>query len=217
MTIDIDIFLNALLAYFVIVDPLGVALLFHALTGNHDPSAYRNTAARAAVLSLLVILGFGFFGATILGHLGITMEAFRIAGGLLLFFTAFSMVTRPDVSPKCAGLDPTNDIAVFPLSIPMIAGPGSLTLTIMLFSKVSQKENGLLSVSLAIVIILLLTLVTLLLSRRIAAVVGKTTNAVITRLLGVLLAALSVQFVADGIIGLVGQAAEALALNHLLP
>ncbi len=207
MSINIDIFLNALLAYFVIVDPLGVALLFHALTGDHNPSAYRNTAARAAVLSLLVILGFGFFGATILGRLGITMEAFRIAGGLLLFFTAFSMVTRPDVSLKSSDLDPSDDIAVFPLSIPMIAGPGCLTLTIMLFSKASREESGLLSVSLAIVVILLLTLVTLLLSRRIAAVIGKTANAVITRLLGVLLAALSVQFVADGVMGLVSQSA----------
>ena len=207
MSINIDIFLNALLAYFVIVDPLGVALLFHALTGDHNPSAYRNTAARAAALSLLVILGFGFFGATVLGRLGITIEAFRIAGGLLLFYTAFSMVTRPDVSLKSSDLDPLDDIAVFPLSIPMIAGPGCLTLTIMLFSKASREESGLLSVSLAIVVILLLTLVTLLLSRRIAAVIGKTANAVITRLLGVLLAALSVQFVADGVMGLVSQSA----------
>ena len=203
MNINVDVFLNALLAYFVIIDPLGVALLFHALTGNHGPSRYRNTAMRAAFLSLLVILGFGFFGATILGRLCITMEAYRIAGGLLLFYTAFGMVTQPDLRPNAEDLDEASDIAAFPLAIPLIAGPGCLTLTIMLFARASEQDHGPLSVSLAIVIILVVTLVTLLLARRIAAAIGKTTNSVITRLLGVLLAALSVQFVADGISGLV--------------
>jgi len=204
MNMSLEILLNALVAYFVIIDPLGVSLIFNALTDDQDSLYCRNVAFRAVLLSLLVVLGFGFFGAHLLGRLGITMEAFRIAGGLLLFHTAFSMVVRPDASQESGKYKPSNDIVVFPLSIPLMAGPGCLTLTILLFSKASKAEGGLLSATLAIVIIFALTLIALLMSHKIARVIGETANAVIKRLLGVLLASLAVQFIADGIIGLIG-------------
>jgi len=199
---NLEILLNALVAYFVIIDPLGVALIFNALTIDQDSSSCRKTAFRAVVLSLFVILGFGFFGTELLDRLGITMEAFRIAGGLLLFHTAFSMVVRPDTSPEGGTYKPSKDIVVFPLSIPLMAGPGCLTLTILLFSRASRVTGGLLSTTCAIVIILALTLIALFLSRTIADIIGETANAIIKRLLGVLLASLAVQFIADGIIGL---------------
>ncbi len=204
---NVDILLNAMFAYFIIMDPLGVALVFNALTANQDSVYCRKTAFRAIALSLFVVVGFGFFGTSLLGQLGITMEAFRIAGGLLLFHTSFDMIVRPDASPESGKYKPSSDIAVFPLSIPLIAGPGCLTLTILLFSKAEQIEGGLLSTTLAVVIILLVTLVALLLSHKIARAIGETANAVTKRLLGVLLASLSVQFIADGIIGLIGQPA----------
>lgn len=207
MNMNMDILLNALFAYFIIMDPLGVSLIFNALTANQDSVYCRKTAFRAIALSLFVVVGFGFFGTSLLGQLGITMEAFRIAGGLLLFHTSFDMIVRPDASPERGKYKPSSDIAVFPLSIPLIAGPGCLTLTILLFSKAGQIEGGLLSTTLAVVIILLVTLVALLLSHKIAHAIGETANAVIKRLLGVLLASLSVQFIADGIIGLIGQPA----------
>ena len=207
MNINVDILLNALFAYFIIMDPLGVSLNFNALTANHDSVYCRKTAFRAIAISLFIVVGFGFLGARLLNQLGITMEAFRIAGGLLLFHTSFDMVVRPDASPECDKYKPSNDIAVFPLSFPLIAGPGCLTLTILLFSKAGQIEGGLLSATLAVVIILVVMLVALLLSRKIARAIGQTPNAVIKRLLGVLLASLSVQFIADGIMGLIGQSA----------
>jgi multiple antibiotic resistance protein len=115
------------------------------------------------------------------------------------------MVVRPD--PPSAGdtYKPAHDIAVFPLSFPLIAGPGCLTLTILLFSRSGQTEGGLLATTLAIVIILGVMLMALLLSRRITGIIGGTANAVMKRLLGVLLASLAVQFIADGVMGLIGQ------------
>jgi multiple antibiotic resistance protein len=205
MTMSIDIFLNALVAYFVVTDPLGVSLIFNGLTDDKDASYCRTVAIRAVALSFLVILSFGFFGALLLGRLGITMEAFRIAGGLLLFYTAFSMVLKPD-RPSAEDNDkPIHELAVFPLSFPLIAGPGCLTLTILLFSRAGKAEGGLMAITLAIGIILGVMLIALLASRRIAGIIGGTANAVMKRILGVLLAALAVQFIADGVMGLIGQ------------
>lgn len=200
-----EILLNAVVAYFVVIDPLGVSLIFNAMTADQDALVCRKIALRAVVLSLFVILGFGFLGTHLLTRLGITIEAFRIAGGLLLFYTAFSMVVRPATSPEGGTYKPSNDIVVFPLSIPLMAGPGCLTLTILLFSKSGQAEGGLYSITLAIVLILALALIILLLSRKIASFIGETANSIIKRLRGVLLASLAVQFIADGIIGLIGD------------
>jgi len=159
----------------------------------------------AVLLSLPLVMGFGFFGALLLSQLGITIEAFRIAGGLLLFHTAFTMVALPEASSYNKTNDPVIDITVFPLTFPLIVGPGCLTLTILLFAKAKLVEGGLLSATLAICIILALTLFGLLSAHKIASFIGKTTNAVLNRLLGVLLASLAVQFIADGIMGLVGN------------
>ena len=205
MNMNIEILLNALVAYFVMVDPLGVLLAFNGLTEGQSLSYRRKTAFRAVALSMLLILGFGFFGARLLGQLGITMEAFRIAGGLLLFHTAFGMVVQPDVPTKDSTHGQFNDIAVVPLAFPLIAGPGCLTLAILLFAKASQVDGGLLSTTLAITIIMVMTLAVLLMAGRIAGIMGDTANAVLKRLLGVLLAALAIQFIADGIKGLISQ------------
>ncbi len=204
MNIDLETLLTAVPAYFVLIDPLGASLIFNVLTKGHDSAYCKKIAFRSVGLSFLLIVGFGFFGATLLGRLGITMEAFRIAGGVLLFYTAFSMVVRPDDpagddAPKPA----SNEVAVFPLTIPLMAGPGCLTLTILLFAEAHQVEGGIFSVVLASAVILSAALGTFLLSRKLTNAMGGTVNAIVKRLLGVLLAALSIQFVADGISGMV--------------
>jgi multiple antibiotic resistance protein len=202
---NIEIFLHALVAYFVIIDPLGVLLVFHGLTSNQDSLSRRRIALHAVLLSLPLVVSFGFFGAHLLSRLGITMEAFRIAGGLLLFHTAFTMVVQPDTSSQSSKGDPSSDITVFPLTFPLMAGPGCLTLTILLFAKAKLVAGGILSATLAISIILAITLFGLLSADKIASVIGKTANAVLKRLLGVLLASLAVQFIADGVMGLVNN------------
>ena len=201
-----EIFLNALVAYFVIVDPVGASLVFNALAEGRRGGDCGKTALRATGLSFAIVAAFGLFGADLLARLGIAMESFRIAGGFLLFYTAFSMVVRPDSAPEGDQYKPSSDIAVFPMSIPMMAGPGCLTLTILLFSNAKNVERGTLSVILALAVVFLATLAALLMSGKIVRLVGETANAVMKRLLGVLLAALSVQFIADGVIGLVNEA-----------
>ncbi len=202
---NLEIFLHALVGYFVIIDPLGVLLVFHGLTSGQDSFSRRKIAFRSVLLSLPLVIGFGFFGALLLSRLGITIEAFRIAGGLLLFHTAFTMVALPEAALQNSKNDPSSDITVFPLTFPLMVGPGCLTLTILLFAKAKLVEGGLLSATLAITIILAITLAALLSADKIASVIGKTANAVLKRLLGVLLASLAVQFIADGIMGLVNN------------
>jgi multiple antibiotic resistance protein len=154
-------------------------------------------AFKTILISMSIIFLFGFYGEPIMASLGISIEALRVSGGLLLFYTAFNMVT----SKKTAGpgVDNVNDdISVFPMSIPLISGPGCLTLTILLFSK-TESAVDVIAVSTGILLVLLMTLITLVFSSLVKRVMGITANDIIARLLGVLLAALAIQFIADGI------------------
>jgi len=197
-----DSFLKALIAYFVVVDPIGVSLIFNALTDRKDDSYGRRMAYRSVSLSTLLVLFFGFWGVALLTVLGIEMESFKIAGGLLIFYAAFGMITRPDTVDSSSRREVFDDISVYPLSIPLMAGPGCLTLTVLLFSKARDQETGLLPLVAAIITIYLLTLFSLLFSKTLARLVGQTINSIFKRLLGVLLASLAIQFIADGIKGL---------------
>jgi len=191
----LEVFLTALTSYFVIIDPIGVSLIFNGFVKDTGDGYRRKTAVKSIIISFAIIFLFGFYGKDILIRLGISIEAFRISGGLLLFYTAFNMVTG-DKSLKFPDRS-GQDISVYPMSVPLVAGPGCLTLTILLFSKVQKTEY--ISLILAIVAVLMLTLFGLLLSGNIKKLIGATGDDIIRRLLGVLLAALSIQFVADGI------------------
>lgn len=192
-----DIFLHALTSYFVIIDPIGCALIFHGLTADCDRPYVRSMAIRSVVISTLIVLAFAFFGELLLTKLGLSIEALRVAGGLLLFVTAFNMVTKGETGKKWdSGQDV--DISVFPMSIPLLAGPGCLTVTVLLFSQ-AEGVTGSLTLVLAVVTMYLLALISLTFANRIKTVIGKTGDNILRRLFGVLLAALSVQFVADGV------------------
>jgi multiple antibiotic resistance protein len=193
---SVEIFLNAFTSYFVIIDPIGAALIFHSLTVGGSRAYVLRMALRAVVISTVVTLLFGFFGPELLAKLGISIAALGVAGGLLLFYTAFEMITRT-TSPE-RNLKTESDISVFPMSIPLISGPGCLTLTILLFSrpKVPGETVALLA---AVLAINLLTFTFLLAAPSVTRIIGQTGDDILRRLLGVILAALSIQFVADGI------------------
>jgi multiple antibiotic resistance protein len=191
-----DIFINALAAYFVIVDPIGAALIFHSLTSTYEKKQMIVLAARTIFISLTIVFLFGFYGEFILTKLGITIEAINVAGGLLLFYTAFRMIVKKDITDD--HIEEKDDISVYTMSIPLIAGPGCLTLTILLFSDAASTEH-LLSLILAIFIIFTLTLISFIFSNYLRSVIRKTGDDILKRLLGIILAALSVQFIADGI------------------
>jgi len=198
-----DSFIKAFIAYFVIVDPIGMALIFNGLTAGKSESYCRKMAFRAVCFSAALVIFFGFWGMDLLTVFGIQMDSFRIAGGLLIFYAAFGMITQPDNVEGLGRLGATaEDISVFPLSIPLIAGPGCLTLTVLLFSRVQEAAGSLFPLLVAIMCVFLLTLAGLLFSKWVVRTVGDTLNNLFKRLLGILLASLAVQFIADGIRGL---------------
>ena len=199
-----ETFIKAFAAYFVMVDPVGSSMIFNALTNGKDDSYARRMASRAVSLSTVLVLLFGFWGVALLGALGIEMESFRIAGGLLIFYAAFGMITRPDSSGESGQKGVFEDISVYPLTIPLIAGPGCLTLTVLLFSNARDEGASLVPLIIAILTIFTLTFFSFLFSRSLVRLVGQTVNNVFNRLLGVILASLAIQFVVDGIKGLWG-------------
>lgn len=196
---DLAIFINALIALMVVMDPIGVALIFHALIPESLTKHRAKMAVKSIVISLVLLTLFGKFGQPLLEQLGITIDAFRISGGILLFYTAFMMITRDAENENMTG---TRDISVYPLSIPLLAGPGSLTLSILLYS---QGDSTVLitSITAAILTTCLLTMVLMLLAKHVQRVIGKTGDDILRRFLGVLLAALAIQFIHDGVTNMI--------------
>lgn len=199
-----DTLLNALATLMVTIDPAGLAPLFLALTRGMTRKDRGQVAARASVISACVLVLFAVAGTGILNLFGITIGAFRVAGGLLLFWIAFEMIfeRRHDRHEKSAEeakiSDMVRNIAVFPLAIPLVAGPGSISATILLTNTLSSATQRLALVAI-IVFSIAVVYVVFLLAERIDQFLGDTGRTILSRLLGVILAALSVQFVADGV------------------
>lgn len=193
---------NSFVTLLVVVDPLGLAPVFAALTRG-SPSGYKREAAvRGTLLGAAILFVFAFIGDGLLAALGIGMPAFRIAGGILLFLTALDMVFghplgHPSQTQNQEGPVVKSDISVFPLAIPLIAGPGAITTVLLYTGGSSPLETAVFLGVLAFV--LLLVLGSLLLAPRVMRLFGETGSDVISRILGVLLAALAVQFVLDGL------------------
>ncbi len=195
---DLLVYLNAITALFVIIDPIGAALIFHSLVPAGEVRHRTFMAVKSILISSALLIVFGNYGELFLEKLGINIQALRISGGLLLFYTAFNMITR-DIEYKVT--TDKKDISVFPMSIPLLAGPGSLTLSILLFSN-SQTQATDIAILLAILTISLVTLVLMLLSGYVKVLIGRTGDEILRRFLGVILAALAIQFVYDGVIQL---------------
>jgi multiple antibiotic resistance protein len=204
MSPEVSTFLYALVALLVIVDPVGTAVVFAALT-PHDTAAERASQARRACLLAAIVLGvFGLAGERLLEALGIGLPAMRIAGGALLFLTAAEMVTgshalRSTDSERQEAARTDQDIAIFPLGIPLIAGPGAMTSMVVLHSRAGGDPCLIGAIEAAVVVTILLTLIALLGARFLSRLIGDTGASVAGRVLGVLLAALAVQIALDGI------------------
>jgi len=195
--------LTAFFTLFVVIDPIGLAPLYVALTHGADARHRRGIALRACLVAFAVLTLFTFLGETVLGFAGISMPAFRIAGGVLLFLTALDMLferrsKRRKGQADEAGEDDREDPSVFPIAIPLIAGPGSIATMILLAGQTSDAW-GMASVLGMMVAVLLIVLALFLSAGLIERALGKVGINVVTRLLGMLLAALSVQFVLDGL------------------
>ena len=199
-----DLFLDSLIIMFVVVDPVGLAPIFAALTQGESPAAKRRIAIRGTLLAGTILVIFVLVGDSLLNVLGIGMPAFQIAGGLLLFLLAVDMVfarssgMRSTTEREHREAEAKKDISVFPLAIPLIAGPGALTTVLLMVGEQGDDPLVIGTVLVVVFLVLLATLASLFFSARLMAIMGETGANVVSRVLGVILAALAVQFVLDG-------------------
>lgn len=196
-------FVSALVTFFVIIDPLGTAAVFASLTGKNTPQQTRAIAIKAMLIAIGVLVGFSFIGQFILHHMGISVAAFRTAGGLLLFVTAFRMIMGSHDGQSLDSQESYADrsnIAIFPLAIPLLAGPGCMTATLLHMSEAHSFAEKSLVIS-AIVLIEITALICMLTAGRLVSVLGAGGCSLLARLMGVLLAAMGLQFIADGVNG----------------
>jgi len=197
------LYVSSLITFFVVIDPPGCAPIYAGLSKGATPVHRRAMAVRAVFVAACILFVFALFGEALLHALGISLASFRIAGGIMLFLIALEMVfekrtqRREDRAAKVVETH-VEDVSIFPMAMPMIAGPGSIASVMLLMSRNDGLQKSLVVLG-ALATILLLTLVALLAAGPIMRVLGAKIEAVITRLLGVLLAALAVQFVIDGV------------------
>ena len=200
----IELYISSLITFFVVIDPPGCAPIYAGLTTGASAIQRRSMAVRAVLVAATILLVFALFGEALLRGLGINLASFRIAGGIMLFLIALEMVfekrteRREDRAAKVAATPEVEDVSIFPMAMPMIAGPGSIASVMLLMGRTQGLEASLVVLG-SLATILLLTLVALLAAGPIMRILGAKIEAVITRLLGVLLAALAVQFVIDGV------------------
>lgn len=208
MSFPLEFFVSALVTLLVVIDPPGAAPIFASLTTTATEAARRAMAVRSVAIASAILLGFALAGEPFLRALGISLDAFRVAGGIMLFLIALDMVfetrvKRREERARAVSDDNVEDVSVFPMAMPMIAGPGSIA-AVMLLTSEADATADYLAVYLALGLVLLLTLVALLAAGPIMARVGAKVEAMITRLLGVILAALAAQIVIDGLTGAFG-------------
>jgi multiple antibiotic resistance protein len=200
----VDYLVSAFVTLLLVVDPVGLAPTFLAVTHGLPAQARKRIGLRASIIAGLILFGTALVGDWLLHQLGIGVPAFRIAGGLLLFMVATEMVlgVRNDRQTRQAEEaleEHVRNIAAFPLAIPLMAGPGAITATLLLAGQASGKPVSLAVLFGVIIVVMAACWLAFLLASRIEKLLGVTGNAVLSRLLGVILAALAVQYVIDGL------------------
>jgi multiple antibiotic resistance protein len=200
----IDLFVSAFITFFVVIDPPGCAPIYASLTHGATAGQRRSMAIRATGVATIILLIFALFGEKLLAALHIELNSFRIAGGIMLFLIALDMVfekrtqRREERAQKIIETPEIEDVSIFPMAMPMIAGPGSIASIMLLMSQNEGIDRAAVVIS-ALAAVLLLTLLALLAAGPLMRLLGSQVEAVITRLLGVLLGALAAQFVVDGL------------------
>ena len=198
-----EFYITAFVTLFLVIDPIGLLPMFISLTQGQSGSRF-GIALRACLIGAVILAVFGLVGDRLLGFIGIGLPAFRISGGLLLFLIAVEMLfnKRSQRREEQSEDKSNNDPSVFPLATPLIAGPGAMASMILLASGMEDDPQTTAVVMAAMVSVLLLVFIGFLSGSLVERILGKTGINVITRLMGMLLAALSVQFVVDGLRGL---------------
>ncbi len=201
----LEVFITAFVTFFVIIDPVGIAPVFASLTQGTAPRHQKMMAIKGTVIAVGILLFFAAVGEPFLSALGISLQALKVAGGVMLFLIALEMVfekrtSRRENSAERSHQEHPEDISVFPIAIPLLAGPGAIASIILLMA---SHEGDLLAKGIvlsALGLTLALTLVTFLAASRLMAVMGATASTIISRVLGIILAAFATQFILDGIL-----------------
>ncbi len=200
----LDLFISAFVTLFVVIDPPGCAPIYASLSAGAGDTQRRSMAVRAVLIAGGILIFFAMFGEALLNFLHIDLDSFRIAGGIMLFIIAVDMVferrteRRHDRAERIRATPEVEDVSVFPMAMPMIAGPGSIASVMLLVAQSDGLPRALVIFG-ALLLVLLLTLAALLLAAPMMKIIGAKAETVVTRLLGVLLAALAAQFVIDGL------------------
>jgi multiple antibiotic resistance protein len=202
-----QLYLSAFVTLFVVIDPPGCAPIYAALIADASRAQVLAMALRASVIAAGILLGFSLFGAQLLGAMHIELDSFRIAGGIMLFLLALDMVLDRNTERRSeraeavkASRPVVKDVAVFPMAMPILAGPGSIA-SIMLLTARAHDPTETAMILAALATVMVMAFGAMVAARPIIRLLGAQIEAVITRLLGVLLAALAAQFVIDGIKG----------------
>ena len=202
----LEVFLSAFVTLFVVIDPPGCAPIYAGLVADASPRDQKSMAIRAALIATVILFGVALFGEQLLAALHIELDSFRIAGGIMLFLIALEMVfekrtqRRNERADKIRATPEIEDVSVFPMAMPMLAGPGAIASIMLLMAQAEGTEQTLVILG-ALALVMLLTLGALMAAAPLMKIFGDKVEAVLTRLLGVLLAALAAQFVIDGLKG----------------
>ena len=205
----LELFISAFITLFVVIDPPGCAPIYAGLTHGATPAQRRSMAIRACIIAAVILVVFALFGQDLLAALHIELDSFRIAGGIMLFLIALEMVfekrtrRREERAERVAATPEVEDVSVFPMAMPMLAGPGAIAAIMLLQNEADGPEETLVVLG-ALAAVMLLTVLALLAASPLMRLFGARVEAVITRLLGVLLAALAAQYVIDGLRGSFG-------------
>jgi len=198
-----EAFMAAFVALFVIVDPVGIAPVFAGLTQGTSKAHQRSMAWRGTLIGTLILVFFAVLGERFLGALGISLDGLRVAGGIMLFIIALEMVFEKRTERKQESATEMHehfeDISVFPVALPLLAGPGAIATIMLLVSDYDGDMLALSGILIALGVVMLMTLIVFFMAGRVMEFLGPTVNAVLTRLLGVILAALAAQYVLDGL------------------
>lgn len=204
---NIDLFLSAFAVLFVIIDPPGCAPIFATLTQNTSRKHQNNMAIKSVFVASIILFGFAYSGEFLFAKLGISLDALRIAGGIMLFIIGLNMVFEKRTEKRenraeetLEEIEDPEDISVFPMGIPMIAGPGTMASLLLMMSD-SKGWADELAILAALAVVLIITFLSFLAAGPLIKLMGKSFTNVLTRVLGVLLTTLAAQFVLDGIRG----------------
>ncbi|WP_417464074.1 MarC family protein [Kordiimonas sp.] len=198
-----EAFIAAFIGLFVIVDPIGIAPVFAGLTQNATRQHQRAMAIKGTLIGTLILIFFALVGKPFLNALGISMDGLRVSGGIMLFVIALEMVFEKRTERKQESAEKFDeyfeDVSVFPIALPLLAGPGAIATIMLTMTSYEHDLMAQMAVLAALVLVMIITLIIFFTAGKVMDLLGPTVNAVLTRLLGVILAALAAQYVLDGL------------------